>query len=139
MVLDLVQKVQLPAGCEVFFDNLFTTFPLLDKLSEMGIAGTGTVRQNRLFKVPIASKKDVIKKSVERGFQETLYKGDQVLACWKDNQPVYVASNKYSAERTNTVGRFCRTERKKIQVKSSRSRRNGFGSSKRERIGSRRC
>ena len=39
----------------------------------------------------------------------------------KDNQPVYVASNKYSAERTNTVGRLCRTERKKIQVKSSRS------------------
>ena len=65
-VLDLVQKVQLPAGCEVFFDNLFTTFLLLDKLSEMGIAGTGTVRQNRLFKVPIPSKKDVIKKSVER-------------------------------------------------------------------------
>ena len=84
-----------------FFDNIFTTFPLLDKLSEMGIAGTGTVQQNRLFKVPIASKKDVTKKSVERGFQETLHKGDQVLECWKDNQPVYVASNKYSAERTS--------------------------------------
>ena len=64
-----------------FFDNIFTTFPLLDKLSEMGITGTGTVRQNRLFRLPIASKKDVIKKSVERGFKETLYKGDQVLAC----------------------------------------------------------
>ena len=119
MVLDLVQKAHLPVGSEVFFDNLFTTFPLLDKLSEKGIAGTGTVRQNRLHKVPIASKKDVLKKLVERGFQETLYKGDQVLACWKDNMPVYVASNKYSSTRTNTVGRFCRTERKKIQVKSS--------------------
>ena len=76
MVLDLVQKAHLPAGSEVFFDNLFTTFPLLDKLSERGIAGTGTVRQNRLHKVPIASKKDVLKKALERGFQETLYKGD---------------------------------------------------------------
>ena len=119
VVLDLVQDVKMPPGCEVFFDNLFTTFPLLDKLSEMGIAGTGTVRQNRLHKVPIASKKDVLKKSVNRGFQETLYKNDQVLAVWKDNQPVYVASNKYSAERTNTVSRFCRTEKKKIQVKYS--------------------
>ncbi|XP_023348132.1 piggyBac transposable element-derived protein 3 [Eurytemora carolleeae] len=27
-----------------------------------------------------------------------------------------MASNKYSAERTNTVGCFCRTERKKIQI-----------------------
>lgn len=114
--MDLVQKTQLPAGAEVFFDNLFTSFPLLDKLSEMGIAGTGTVRQNRLHKVPIAAKKDVLKKCVERGFQETIYKGDQVLACWKDNQPVYVASNKYSAKRARTVGRFCRSERKKIQI-----------------------
>jgi len=63
VVLDLVQKVQLPAGCEVFFDNLFTTFPLLDKLSEIGIAGAGTVRQNRLFKVPNAHR-----------FQEGCYK-----------------------------------------------------------------
>ena len=81
MVLDLVQKVKLPARCKKFFNNLFTTFPLLDKLSEMGIAGTGTVRQNRLPKVPIPSKKDVLKKSVNRSFQETLYKNDQVLAC----------------------------------------------------------
>ena len=115
--MDLVQKTQLPPGCEVFFDNLFTSFPLLDKLSEMGIAGTSTVRQNRLAKVPIVIKKEVLKKTVERGFQETLNKGDQILVCWKDNQPVYLASNKFSAERSATVGRFCRTQRKKIQVR----------------------
>jgi hypothetical protein len=47
VVLDLVQKAKLAPGSEVFFDNLFTSFPLLEKLSEMGIGGTGTVRQNR--------------------------------------------------------------------------------------------
>jgi hypothetical protein len=116
VVLDLVQKVGLQPGTEVFFDNLFTSFPLLDKLSQMGVAGTGTVRQNRLQKVPIPSKKDMLKKTVERGYQETLFKGDQVLASWKDNQPVYVASNKYTAERATTVGRFCRTSRQRLQV-----------------------
>ena len=116
VVLDLVQKAQLPPGTEVFFDNLFTSFPLLDKLSEMGIAGTGTVRQNRLGRVPIVTKKEMLKKTVERGFQKTIYRGDQTLVCWKDNQPVYVATNKFSAERTASVGRYCRTQRKKIQV-----------------------
>ena len=85
----------------------------MDKLSKMGINGTGTVWQNRLHRVPIAAKKDVLKKAVDRGFQETIsYKGDQVLVCWKDNQPVYVASNKLSA-----ATRFSKTQWKKIQVR----------------------
>jgi Transposase IS4 len=46
--LDLVEEAKLAVGSAVFFDNLFTTFTLLDKLSNKGIAGTGTVRQNRL-------------------------------------------------------------------------------------------
>ena len=43
-------------------DNLFTSFPLLNKLSEMEIGGTGTMRQNRLNNVPIMNKKDLEKK-----------------------------------------------------------------------------
>ena len=67
VVLDLVTKAKLKPGSEVCFDNLFTSFPLLDKLSEMGIGGTGTVRQNRLNRVPIMKKKDLEKKIVDRG------------------------------------------------------------------------
>lgn len=47
IVLQLVEQASLQPGSELFFDNLFTSFPLLEKLSEMRIAGTGTVRQNR--------------------------------------------------------------------------------------------
>lgn len=47
VVLDLVQKVQLAPGSEVFFDKLFTSFPLLERLSEKGIGGAGMVRNNR--------------------------------------------------------------------------------------------
>lgn len=125
-------------------DNLFTSFPLLEKLSEMGIAGknmngklkidkknyslitvtlhycfltgTGTVRQNRLNKVPIPKKKDVEKKTVERGFSKTLFNDDQVLVVWKDNKAVYMASNKHDDAMTNTCRRFCREKRAFIQV-----------------------
>ena len=116
VVVDLIQKAELSPGCDVYFDNLFTSFPLLTRLSEMGIAGTGTVRQNRLHNVPIIGKKEMQRKAVERGTQQEVYKEDQLLVCWKDNKPVYMATNKYSAQRSTTVSRFCRIQRKKIQV-----------------------
>lgn len=116
VVLDLVKKVGLLPGSEIFFDNLFTSFPLLEKLSEMGLAGTGTVRQNRLQKIPIITKKEIDKKSVERGFSKAIYKDDVVLVAWKDNRGVYMASNKYSANCKATCKRFCRTKRANIQV-----------------------
>lgn len=47
VVLQLVEKTELPPGSELYFDNLFTSFPLLERLSEKNIAGTGTMRQNR--------------------------------------------------------------------------------------------
>lgn len=78
VVLDLVEKANLVAGSQLFFDNLFTSFPLLEKLSEMELAGTGTVRQNRLQKIPIVPKKEIEKKTVQRGTQHSLYKDDQV-------------------------------------------------------------
>jgi hypothetical protein len=47
IVLQLLEKASLLPGSELFFDNLFTSFHLLDSLSARNIAGTGTVRQNR--------------------------------------------------------------------------------------------
>ena len=74
MVLGLVEKAGIKPGSEVYMDNLFTTFPLLEKLSEKGIGGTGTIRQNRLNKIPIKSKKDMEKKNIPRGEIDALYK-----------------------------------------------------------------
>ena len=33
-------------GTDLYFDNLFTSFPLLTDLSKLGIAGTGTMRMS---------------------------------------------------------------------------------------------
>ena len=62
VVYDLVKKANIPKGSHIYMDNLFTSFPLLNKLSEMEIGGTGTMRQNRLNNVPIMNKKDLEKK-----------------------------------------------------------------------------
>ena len=116
IVLQLAEKSSLVPGEELFFDNLFTSFDLLERLSERGLGGTGTVRQNRLNRVPIVKKKELEKKTVARGTFQTVFNKDQVLVAWKDNKAVYMGSNKYGVNPVSTCSRFNRVERKKVQV-----------------------
>ena len=103
-------------GADVFFDNLFTSFPLLDELSDMGIAGTGTVRQNRIHGIPIKGKKEMEHRTVARGTKDVSFRRDQVLVAWRDNKAVYMASNKYGSSAAKTCRRFSRVEQRYIQV-----------------------
>ena len=82
----------------------------------MQTGGTGTIRQNRLHRIPIISKKDLENKNVLRGTSEVLYKDDQTLVAWKDSKAVYMASNKHSGDTDNTCKRFDRVQKKSVQV-----------------------
>ena len=48
VVLGLLNKSNVPSGKCIYFDNLFTSFILLDELINKGIGGCGTMRENRL-------------------------------------------------------------------------------------------
>ena len=63
-VLGFLDKGNIDSGLVVIFDNLFTSFPLLDKLTEKGIGGLGTIRQNRLQNAPL-KEEELVKR--ERG------------------------------------------------------------------------
>ena len=116
VVLDLVDKANLRPGSRLYFDNLFTSFPLLDELSKQGFGGTGTLRQNRLHQVPLKSKKEVMKKSTLRGSSEAVYFEDQVCCVWKDNKPVYAASNIHSASTGHHIAtRYSREQHKDLE------------------------
>ena len=43
---------------DVYFDNFFTSVPLLEELKNKGIPATGTIRINRLPGLPPPSNKD---------------------------------------------------------------------------------
>lgn len=116
IVLDLAEKAQLAPGEKICCDNLFTSSPLLTEMSKKGFGITGTVRQNRLNKVPIIKKEAMEKKTIARGTVESVYISDQVVTCWKDNKPVYAMSNKWNAETPTNCTRFNRTERKKVDI-----------------------
>ena len=85
-------------------------FNLLSQLSNLGIVGTGMLRQNCFHQVPTTSKQSVEKNSVERGFYEALYHEDQVLTVWKDNKAVYMASNKWDLHPISPCRRFSRDQ-----------------------------
>jgi len=115
VVLGLIEKSQvLNQGCTVTFDNLFTSLPLLDKLTEMGIGGTGTIRDNRLQKAPVSSKKETERKC--RGAFESVNDGSNLLVRWNDNKAVTVATNYLPCAPTKLVRRFSKKERKTIEV-----------------------
>ncbi len=48
VVLGLIEKSNISKGSKLYFDNLFISLPLLDRLHEIGLEGTGTLRENRL-------------------------------------------------------------------------------------------
>ena len=48
VVKELVSKTNIPKGSDVFTDNLFTSFSILNWMSSQGFGMTGTVRNNRL-------------------------------------------------------------------------------------------
>ena len=64
MVLDLVEKGGLLSGFSVTFDNLFTSFPLIDELSKRGIGGLVTIMQNCFENAAVPSKQT--KKKMKR-------------------------------------------------------------------------
>ena len=82
----------------------------------MELAGTGTVRQNRLNKVPVKKKATLEKKNIPRGTNDVVYREDAVLVGWKDSKAVYCASNKYKGTSNSTCSRYNRLERKYIEV-----------------------
>ena len=61
-MLGLIEKCEVKAWSTVTFDNLFTSLPLLDALTELGIGSLGTLWQKRLNGTPVANNATLAKK-----------------------------------------------------------------------------
>ena len=78
----------------VYFVKLFTSLTLLDELSKKGISGCGTLRENRLEKAPLSTKKSFITESCSAG-------NNRVIR-WEDKKAVTCPINfamKFTADR----------------------------------------
>ena len=100
VVLHLVNELNLEHH-QLFFDNFFTTLPLLLQLQEKRIGATGTIRRNRKF-VP---KELLHEDKLQRG-EYRYYACDQIsVVKWQDKKTVFIASNSFDPRQTETVTR----------------------------------
>lgn len=100
----------------IFFDNFFTSIPLLSELSQRKLKATGTIRENRTSKCPLQDTKSM--KKTDRGsYDFRLAKDDNIVVCkWNDNSIVSIASNASSIQPTHTVTRYSQKLKKNISV-----------------------
>lgn len=109
----------------IYFDNYYTSLPLLVYLKSRGIHSLGTIRSNRIPNCKLPTDIDLRKQP--RGYS-TEFCGsalgvDISLSVWKDNKIVRLASS-YAGEKPfqnetnfiNKVSRFVRSEKKFVDV-----------------------
>ncbi|XP_026316625.1 piggyBac transposable element-derived protein 4-like [Hyposmocoma kahamanoa] len=120
-VLKLLRMVPRHRNHIVYFDNYYTSLPLMYTLAKEGIHTLGTIQRNRLGKsCKLPTKQDVMKSSVPRGsFDEytTNFEGvDITTVSWKDNKQVVLASTYVGAQPVENIDRFDKKERKRIPI-----------------------
>ena len=92
VVSALLSIVENPACDCDYFDNFFTSYYLLQDLSEKIFEAFGTIREDRTMKCPLRPSKKVEKE--KRGFFDH-HSNDYVsIVQWKDNKVVYFVKSK---------------------------------------------
>ena len=112
VVMRLIEKTRCTEerGCKIFFDNFFTSIPLMNLLTEKEICCMGTARENRLQKCPLITKKEISKKP--RGFiQSVVSETNLFVQKWKDNKDVTLVSN-FGSDKVSSTQRYDRTIKK---------------------------
>lgn len=116
MVLRLCQNIK-SKNHKLFFDNLFTSIPLLQKLYEWKIFATGTIRANRLKEASSKLKPiNIIKKEPRGSFSVTTNTDNITITRWFDNSAVHVASSFLGASPVGTAKRWSRKEKGIIEI-----------------------
>ncbi|KAK0046815.1 piggyBac transposable element-derived protein 3 [Biomphalaria pfeifferi] len=116
VVMDLISELPRSTKYNLYFDNLFTSLSLMDRLTKEGFGATGTLRSSRTEKAPIIDQK-VMSKKVRGSFD---YMQDKLSGClmvrWHDNSVVTVLSNCHSIKPIGNAKRWSNKEKKSILV-----------------------
>ncbi|MEL7308831.1 MAG: hypothetical protein AAGK05_13840, partial [Pseudomonadota bacterium] len=114
IVLSLVEKAKVLDHSDIYFDNRFTTLPLLDELSRRSLGGTGTLRENFSHGIPLEPK-SVVEKS-DRGHCNIVSCENIEIVRWKDNRSVTIASNCHHTFPIRKVERWSAKNKKIVSI-----------------------
>jgi len=113
VVLKLISRLPEGLPFHIYFDNLFTSISLLGKLSELGIGGSGTIRNNRLMGCPLADLSKASRGAYDYAYDSVSY---AVLVRWMDSKPVTLASNCNGVNPVMKARRWSNASKAKIEI-----------------------
>lgn len=118
VVVRLSRVIPTNKNHKLFFDNYYTSLPVMVYLKKKGIDTVGTFRRNRFPNLKFMSEKEIMKKP--RGTSEeciTVIDDVPITAVqWRDNKIVNIASTFVGELEKNIVKRFDKKLNKKIEV-----------------------
>ena len=117
LVMTLVQNRLKSQNYRLFYDNFFTSPGLVQVLLEKGIYCTGTLRSNRVGKLPIKSNSELSKEG--RGAMDgcTSQDGKMCIVRWNDNSLVTVLSSAYDWKANPCqVSRYDKSTKDYVQI-----------------------
>lgn len=98
----------------IYTDNYFTSLRLVDKLTDMGIGITGTIRSNRIEKCPL---NDNMKRTPRGTYDYLLDTNHNLFLCrWNDNSTVTLVSNHEGIKPIYSAKRYSFVEKEKITI-----------------------
>lgn len=113
---DVLQSHRPNLHFHLYFDNFFTSIPLLHELSIRKLKATGTIRENRTSKCPLPAN-NIFKKTQRGTFEFKSSRPNNILVCkWNDNSVVTVTSNVENVEPLHKVKRFSQELKKYIHI-----------------------
>lgn len=108
IVIRLLRGVPKYENYRIYFDNYYTTLPLLVELAKNGIHTVGTVRRNRLpnCKLPTEMELKKEKRGTVVEYVTSIDQIDIVTVSWKDNKLVNLISTFTGKNPMKTIQRF---------------------------------
>lgn len=118
VVVRMARGVPRHQNYQLYFDNYFTSLPLVEYLAKQGILSLGTVRRNRIPNCKLPVEKEVMKK--ERGFSMEYVADmdgiDVSNVIWKDNKVVTLVSSFAGELPKAQVRRYDKANKKYINI-----------------------
>ncbi|KRY39084.1 PiggyBac transposable element-derived protein 3 [Trichinella spiralis] len=94
IIEEMISVLERPEKHELYFNNFFASYDLLEKLSGKMIRTTGTMKNSRTRKIPIMR-----------------------LTRWNDNAVVTLASNHLTHHPTDSVQRYLQSQKKHVKIR----------------------
>lgn len=115
VVLHLANRLDR-RGHQLFYDNYFSSYQLLEILRKKHINAGGTIRIDRFAQPPLLADKGMAKKG--RGYSDIVVSKNEkvVVVKWQDNKCVHMASNFIGIGTTDTAKRWDKKLKNHVDV-----------------------